>query len=157
MVTGCGFRIGHRGAPAATPEPSYWQPAPDWVNERLSRIAPDVYFDLDQSAPGAGERESLVSAAPALKEILRDFPDLLIVLEGHCDDRGSREYNLQLGKRWADAVRQILVGTGFPSAHLQTVSLGSAQPRCFSQDEACRQRNRRVHFPSARTAGHEKR
>jgi peptidoglycan-associated lipoprotein len=112
-------------------------------------VAPDLYFDLSEHTLRTRERDELARITPALDEILRDFPDLIIVVEGHCDDRGSREYNLQLGKQRADAVQRAFVSLGFPADHLRSVSLGEKRPQCLTPDEACREKNRRVRLRAA--------
>jgi len=153
---GCGIKTGQHGVPTPVLERDTLQSAPQWVKERLAQAAHDVYFDLNEDLPHATERDALARSAPELNSILRDFPDLVIVIEGHCDDRGSREYNLQLGKRRAATVRQILVSAGFPSLHLRTVSIGDTRPLCLTDDEACRQKNRRVHLRAAKVPGEER-
>lgn len=152
-ATGCGIRTGPPGAPPPLQEHRDLQPAPEWVQDRVARTTADVYFDLDRDLPTAAARDALVRAIPELKNILSDFPGLVIVLEGHCDDRGSRRYNLRLANRRADSVRQILVDGGFPSQHLRTASIGNMHPQCFTEDEACRQKNRRVHLRAAQAPG----
>jgi len=67
-------------------------------------------------------------------------------VEGHCDERGSAEYNLGLGDRRASSVRDFLVQLGVPVAKLRTISYGKERPQCTEADEACYQKNRRVHF-----------
>lgn len=125
------------------------QPAPGWVAERLARLAPDLYFDLSAHGLRERDREELGRITPQLQELLHDFPDLVIVVEGYCDDRGSANYNLQLGRQRADAVRQALVSFGFPAGRLRSVSFGDKRPQCFTQDEACRQKNRCVRLRAA--------
>jgi peptidoglycan-associated lipoprotein len=67
-------------------------------------------------------------------------------VEGHCDERGTAEYNLALGERRANAVRDYLVSLGIPAARIQTVSKGKESPFCTESNEACWQQNRRGHF-----------
>jgi len=137
---GCNLRMAQPGAPAPIAARDGLQPAPEWVVDRLAEAAPDLYFDLGEHDLGAREHEELVRITPALEEITRSLRDLVIVLEGHCDDRGSTELNMRLGGRRAEAVQRVLVGEGFPADQLRTVSLGDTQPQCFARDEACRQR-----------------
>ena len=72
-----------------------------------------------------------------------------MVLEGHCDERGSAEYNLGLGDRRATAVKEFLVGLGVAESRLRVISYGKDRPQCTDADEACYQRNRRVHLSAA--------
>jgi outer membrane protein OmpA-like peptidoglycan-associated protein len=150
LLTGCaGLRIGQGCAPTPIVATDDTQSAPGWVADRLTRVAPDLHFDLSEHSLRARERDELARITPDLKEILRAFPDLIIVVEGHCDDRGLAEYNLQLGKQRADAVQRVLVNLGFPANHLRSVSLGEKRPQCLTQDEACRQKNRCVRLRAA--------
>ena len=73
-----------------------------------------------------------------------------MLIEGHCDERGTGEYNLALGDRRATAARDFLVNLGVPASKLSTVSYGEERPQCREQDESCYQRNRRAHFSPAR-------
>lgn len=149
-LTGCA-ELRTRLDSAATPRIAAddTQPAPEWVAERLARFAPDLYFDLSAHCLRERDREELNRVTPQLKELLRDFPDLIVVVEGYCDDRGSTDYNLQLGRQRTDAVRQALVSFGFPAGCLRSVSFGDKRPQCFTRDEACRLKNRRVHLRAA--------
>src|ERR1019366_3772976 len=89
------------------------------------------------------------AAAPTVtlpESILSDFPNASIVVEGHCDERGSAEYNLGLGDRRASAAKEFLQGLGVPADRLKTISYGKERPQCTEQNESCWQKNRRVHF-----------
>lgn len=144
-LTGCaGLRMGPGCTPTSLVPADQTQPAPAWIADRLKRVAPDLYFDLNEHTLRASALDDLAHIAPGLKQMLRDFPGLIIVVEGHCDDRGSTEYNLQLGKQRADAVQRALVSFGFPADHLRSASFGENRPQCLTPDEACRQKNRCV-------------
>jgi peptidoglycan-associated lipoprotein len=106
----------------------------------------DVYFDYDKSDVRGDSQSVLQQDATALKAILADFPSLTIVVEGHCDDRGSAEYNLGLGDRRASSAKDYLVQLGVPAERLQTISYGKERPQCTDENESCWQRNRRAHF-----------
>src|SRR5512141_424788 len=82
----------------------------------------------------------------ALQAILADFPDAVIVLEGHCDERGSAEYNLGLGDRRAASAKEFLQQLGVPADKVKTISYGKERPQCTESNEDCWQKNRRVHF-----------
>jgi peptidoglycan-associated lipoprotein len=102
----------------------------------------DVYFELDQSTIRDEARASLQKDADWLKR----WTSTQVTVEGHCDSRGSSEYNLALGSRRADAVKDYLVSLGVPTARLSVVSKGKEQPFCTEESESCWQQNRRGHF-----------
>ncbi len=77
---------------------------------------------------------------PRSKRFCPTFPSLTIVVEGHCDDRGSAEYNLGLGDRRASAAKEFLIQLGVPADRLQTISYGKERPQCTDQNESCWQR-----------------
>ncbi|MBM3773706.1 MAG: OmpA family protein [Acidobacteria bacterium] len=115
------------------------------LTERLSSDVQDAYFDFDKSDIREDARNSLTKNADALKAILGDFPAATLVIEGHCDERGSAEYNLGLGDRRAASARDFLVQLGVPPDRLKTISYGKERPQCTESDEDCWQRNRRAH------------
>jgi len=114
--------------------------------DRLEMEVADAYFDYDKSDIREGARVSLAKDAEALRSILADFPNAVIVLEGHCDERGSAQYNLGLGDRRVSAARQYLAAIGVDGSRLQAVSYGKERPHCRKSTETCWQKNRRVHF-----------
>jgi peptidoglycan-associated lipoprotein len=114
---------------------------------RISSLQ-DVYFDYDKNDVGAEAQSVLAQNATALKAIFADFPNANIVIEGHCDERGSAEYNLGLGDRRASSVKEYLVQLGVPAEKLNTISYGKERPQCTEQNESCWQKNRRAHFAS---------
>jgi peptidoglycan-associated lipoprotein len=77
---------------------------------------------------------------------LRDNPDQLVLIEGHCDDRGTNEYNLALGERRAKSTMNYLVSQGVQASRITIISYGEERPLCTEQTEACWARNRRAHF-----------
>lgn len=119
------------------------------AEERLARDVRDVFFDYDMSRLAGESLQVLQRNADALRAVFRDFPGLIVVIEGHCDERGSSEYNLALGDRRAQVVREYLSGLGLPGERLRVVSLGEEQPQCREADESCWHLNRRVHFIAA--------
>jgi peptidoglycan-associated lipoprotein len=106
----------------------------------------DAYFDYDKNDIRPDAQTALTADASALKQIFADFPSASIIVEGHCDERGSAEYNLGLGDRRASAARDFLVQLGVPADKLKTVSFGKERPKCTDATEDCYQQNRRAHF-----------
>jgi peptidoglycan-associated lipoprotein len=102
----------------------------------------DVFFDLDRSEVRQDAKALLERDADWMKK----FPTVDVTLEGHCDARGSSEYNLALGSRRADAVKTYLVSLGVSAGRVTLVSKGKEQPFCNDDNDACWQQNRRGHF-----------
>jgi peptidoglycan-associated lipoprotein len=117
--------------------------------QRLSSDVQDAYFDYDKTDIRSDASDVLTRNAAALKSILNDFPNASINIEGHCDERGSAEYNTGLGDRRASAAKDFLQGLGVPADRLKTISYGKERPQCTEQEESCWQKNRRVHFVPA--------
>jgi peptidoglycan-associated lipoprotein len=106
------------------------------------KLMDDAFFDLDKS-------EVREDAKPALQkdaDWLKKWASVQVTLEGHCDSRGSAEYNLGLGSRRATAVKTYLVSLGVPAGRVTVVSKGKEQPFCNEENESCWQQNRRGHF-----------
>jgi peptidoglycan-associated lipoprotein len=123
------------------------QPAPNASEAELfSENVRDAFFDLDKSDLRPDARDALTKDA----EFLRSYPDIRISIEGHCDERGSTEYNLGLGERRADAAKNYLVSLGIQAGRIDTVSWGKERPFCTEHNEACWQQNRRAHFVMAK-------
>ena len=132
--------------PAATPPPVTVPPARGTVETRLSSDVQDAYFTYDKSDINGDAQSTLTRDVSALKTILGDFPNAVIMVEGHCDERGSAEYNLGLGDRRATSAKEFLVQLGLPADRLKTISYGKERPQCTEATEDCYQKNRRVHF-----------
>ncbi len=105
-----------------------------------------VYFDFDRYDIRADARPTLRANADA---ILARRGAGIITIEGHCDERGSEEYNLALGERRASGVKQYLVDLGVPASRLRTVSFGEAKPAVLGHDESAWRYNRRSEFKSS--------
>jgi peptidoglycan-associated lipoprotein len=118
------------------------------LTDRLSTDVQDAFFDYDKSDIREDARAALTRDADALKAIFADFPNSVIVVEGHCDERGSAEYNLGLGDRRAQSAKDFLVQLGVPADKVRTISYGKERPVCTEENESCWQRNRRAHFSS---------
>jgi peptidoglycan-associated lipoprotein len=102
----------------------------------------DAFFELDQWQLGEAARTSLQKNA----EWLRRWSSTRVTIEGHCDARGTSEYNLGLGEQRANAVRSYLISLGIAPDRLLVVSKGEEAPVCTSEGEDCWQQNRRGHF-----------
>ncbi|HWQ70204.1 MAG TPA: peptidoglycan-associated lipoprotein Pal [Patescibacteria group bacterium] len=102
----------------------------------------DVYFDFDQSAIREESKKLLNENA----EWFRKHPAAKVTIEGHCDERGSSEYNLALGERRARATRDYLVAAGIAANRISTISFGKERPFVSGHDESSWKWNRRAHF-----------
>jgi peptidoglycan-associated lipoprotein len=116
----------------------------------LTREAQDAFFDYDKSELREDARQAMTRDAELLKRIFAADPSFSVAIEGHCDERGSAEYNLGLGDRRATAAKEFLVQLGVPADRLTTISYGKDRPVCTEENEACYQRNRRAHLSPAR-------
>jgi peptidoglycan-associated lipoprotein len=112
--------------------------------EQLNSERPldDVFFDLDRS----DIRDEGKSALQKDADWMKRWMSTQVTVEGHCDSRGSAEYNLGLGSRRATAVKDYLVSLGVAANRITTVSKGKEQPFCRDENESCWQQNRRGHF-----------
>lgn len=119
------------------------------VDQRVAQQVTDVFFGYDKYDATDDARATLTKDAAAIKSIVTDFPNAVFMIEGHCDDRGSAEYNLALGDRRAASSREFLVQLGVAEVKLRTVSYGKERPQCTEADESCYARNRRAHFALA--------
>ncbi len=122
------------------------QPKTDTFAELWLKEVRDAYFDYDSAEIRSDAKEALRKTA----DFLKNYPHQRVTIEGHCDERGSTEYNLALGDRRASAVRQYMIGLGIPADRFNTVSYGKEKPFCMESSEACYQQNRRGHFVQAR-------
>lgn len=102
----------------------------------------DVYFEFDKATLTPDARESLVKNG----QWLRINRDVVITIEGHCDERGTNEYNLALGDRRAETVKTFLADLGIQSSRLKTISYGEEQPADPNHSESAWAKNRRAHF-----------
>jgi len=102
----------------------------------------DIYFNYDRYDVRAEDAPSLKADA----DFLTAHPSYKIVISGHCDERGSEDYNVALGSNRADGVRDQLVKLGIARDRIKTISYGKEKPFCTEQNETCWQQNRRAHF-----------
>jgi peptidoglycan-associated lipoprotein len=112
----------------------------------LQQQAQDAFFDLDMSEIRTDGRDALTHDAALLKQIFQQDSNFTVIVEGHCDERGSAEYNLALGDRRATAAKDFLVQLGVPADRLKTISYGKERPQCTEATEDCWQKNRRAHL-----------
>jgi peptidoglycan-associated lipoprotein len=106
----------------------------------------DIFYDYDRSDLTEQASRALQTDAGVLKSILTAFPNVKIIIEGHCDERGSAEYNLALGDSRAARTAQALRQMGVAALTLETVSYGKENPQCTDAMESCWQKNRRAHL-----------
>jgi peptidoglycan-associated lipoprotein len=110
--------------------------------ELFSQNVKDIYFDYDKYDV-RGEQQGSIRADA---QFLQQHPNVRITVEGHCDERGSTEYNLALGASRADSVKNALVQAGVGGDRIKTISYGKEKPFCTESNESCWQQNRRGHF-----------
>ena len=112
--------------------------APGSVQDFRQNVGDRVFFDTDQSGIRDDGRATLSRQA----EWLKKYTNYQITIAGHCDERGTREYNLALGERRANAAKQYLVAQGIPAQRIQTISYGKERPDPVGSDEGAWARNR---------------
>ena len=110
--------------------------------EMFQRSVKDIFFDYDRYDVRPADADALKADA----DLLAAHPSYKVVISGHCDERGSEDYNMALGSSRADGVRDQLVKLGIARDRIKTISYGKEKPFCTEQDEQCRQQNRRAHF-----------
>jgi len=114
------------------------------VNDELRRrgFSPDVYFEYDESSLSDDARGKLARNA----DLLKSQGQFMVTIEGHADERGTNEYNLALGERRSNAVRDYLGSLGVTGDRLRTISYGEERPACTEVEESCWSQNRRAHL-----------
>ena len=115
-------------------------PAPSEADLFAKQVR-DVYFNFDK----ADIRPDEVAAVSGDAAFLQQHPDIIILVEGHCDDRGSEDYNIALGQSRARTLKENLQRSGIDGARIKTISYGKEKPFCTAEDEQCWQENRRDH------------
>lgn len=135
VIAACSSNTNDQQASAATTSV-----APGSVGDFRQNVGDRVFFDTDMSTINAEGRQTLNRQA----EWLKKYGNYQITIEGHCDERGTREYNLALGERRANAARQYLIAQGIPASRIKTVSYGKERPDPVGSDEAAWARNRRA-------------
>lgn len=136
-------------APSAEPElrpaaPDPWAGDLDSINRYVEQngLLGSIFFEFDRYELRAEAREQLSRNA----ELMRERSQLVFGIEGHCDERGTEEYNLALGSQRAETAKGYLTSLGIGPERLQPVSYGKMRPMCYESTESCWQKNRRVQF-----------
>jgi peptidoglycan-associated lipoprotein len=131
-------RLTVTAAPAPPPPPT-----PSVTDQDLfSQNIKDVYFDYDKADIRGDQQASIQADA----QFLSQHSNVNFTIEGHCDERGSTEYNLALGDQRASAVKNALTAAGVNASRIKTISYGKEKPFCTESNEACWQQNRRGHL-----------
>jgi peptidoglycan-associated lipoprotein len=126
-----------------TPPPPPPPPPPKVSDEEQFNAAiKDAFFDFDKSDVRPDAQQALTADA----DFLKAHPDIKFTIEGHCDERGSEEYNLGLGDRRANSAKSFLTNLGVSADRITTISYGKDRPVCTEHNEECWQRNRRAHL-----------
>ena len=170
FLAGCPKRPATTAASAVAPAPSapVVTPAPAPSESGATAAPAPAPAAPSTAAPGTPPRPSEFSANAALKDVYFDFDkydirpgdakilddnsgwlkanDVLVLIEGHCDERGTNEYNLALGERRAKATMNYLVSQGIQANRITIISYGEERPVCAEHNEACWQKNRHAHF-----------
>ncbi len=150
LVAGCATQSSQESAPAPAPAPTAMSAAPSARPAPAASVAArssampmpqgrSVYYDFDRSEIKA-EGAKVVDANT---QYLREHPDLKVKVEGNADERGSREYNLALGQRRADAVQKRMTILGIPTDRIEPVSYRKEKPKATGHDESSWSENRR--------------
>ena len=153
-IAGCGGKKKTTPPPQPQVQQTPERQAPPPVQQRQAPIQEErqtvpsdlkfatVYFDYDESIIRTDQRGSMRSNA----ELLQRYPSVKVLVEGHCDERGSDEYNMALGQRRADTAKQYLVEYGIAGSRINTVSYGESRPVDRGQNESSWAKNRRTEF-----------
>jgi peptidoglycan-associated lipoprotein len=115
------------------------------IADLFAQNVKDIYFDYDKYDIRSSDQQ----IAEANAKFFAAHPDLKIVIEGHCDERGSEEYNLALGDNRANATKTLLDKLGIGADRLKVISYGKEKPFCTENSDSCYQMNRRAHFAIA--------
>jgi peptidoglycan-associated lipoprotein len=145
-ITGCATKrdrlppepLGTPGGSANNGGRNYLPGSPE---DFVANVSSDrIYFDTDRFDVDSQDAEVLRSQASWLQK----YPNVRVTIEGHCDERGTRDYNLALGERRANAAKNYLASLGIASARISTISYGKERPEATGSDEASWARNRRA-------------
>jgi peptidoglycan-associated lipoprotein len=117
-------------------------PPPPSDEDLFGKNVKDVFFDYDKSVIRPDQTSTVQNDAAFLSQ----HPNIKVLIEGHCDDRGSEEYNIALGTGRAESVKQVLLQHGISAERIKTISYGKEKPFCTQDNEQCWQQNRVDHF-----------
>jgi peptidoglycan-associated lipoprotein len=115
-------------------------PKPGSQEDLAVNVGDRVFFDTDKYSVSAEAKATLQRQAAWLAK----YPNVAVTVEGHCDERGTREYNLALGDRRANSARDALVGLGVAASRIKTISYGEERPDCVESTDSCWAKNRRA-------------
>ncbi|MEN2986355.1 MAG: peptidoglycan-associated lipoprotein Pal [Thermodesulfovibrionaceae bacterium] len=115
---------------------------PSEIIKKLQQEVKDIHFDFDKYDIKQEDIPTLKKVA----SVLHKYPNLKLLIEGHCDERGTNEYNFVLGQKRANSAKQFLISLGVSSSRIEIISYGEEKPLCTEQNESCWQKNRRAHF-----------
>jgi peptidoglycan-associated lipoprotein len=118
------------------------------LNDRLAKME-DALFDYDKATIRPDATTALKDDVGVIRDILVAYPSQKLIIQGNADERGSEEYNLALGDRRAQSVKDFLTSMGIPAQQLTLISYGKERPVCTDDTQACWQRNRRAHVTAA--------
>ncbi|MCG6553905.1 MAG: peptidoglycan-associated lipoprotein Pal [Candidatus Magnetominusculus sp. LBB02] len=118
----------------------------DQIRAQMASLFHDVRFEYNSRDIAEGEKANLRKIA----DWLLKNAHVTVLIEGHCDERGSNEYNLALGDQRAQSTKNYLVSLGVPASRLETISFGKEKPACMEHSEDCWLKNRRAHFVSGK-------
>ena len=138
QATSSGSASGGTSTAAVTPSQQQGL-APDSQEYLVVNVGDRIFFDFDQSAITSDAGATLKRQAAWMQS----NPNVTVVIEGHCDERGTREYNLALGERRANAMREHLISLGISSARIETISYGKERPAVSGSNESAWSQNRR--------------
>lgn len=130
------------GALDGTSQTSYGTAAPGTQEELRQTIGDRIFFDFDSYSVRPDQRRIVEQVA----QWMNQHQNVQLTIEGHADERGTREYNLALGDRRANSVRSMLVSLGVPSSRLSTISYGKERPEVLGSNEYAWEQNRRAVF-----------
>src|SRR5213594_2765808 len=128
--------------PPPTPPPPAPRPPDVSIDDLFRQNVKEIHFDFDK----ADLRSDQVPILQGNATWLKNNANVRFTIEGHCDERGSAEYNLGLGDRRANAAKEFLVQQGIQASRINVISYGEEKPVCRDQTEQCYQMNRRAHF-----------
>ncbi|MBM3571803.1 MAG: peptidoglycan-associated lipoprotein Pal [Alphaproteobacteria bacterium] len=138
-TTGTGGATAPRTAPATPATQATRGPTPGSQEDLVVNVGDRVFFDFDKSDVRPAGQQVLQKQAAWLKT----YPNVTLTIEGHADERGTREYNLALGDRRANSVKNYLVALGIQGNRLRTISYGKERPAVLGSNEAAWSQNRR--------------